>query len=191
MEQRKTSPQLEVLQNFEFLKTPVLAGICSTGEEIALRPVVENLGLDWSGQLKVIKSHETYSQLWTSVKAISQDGKSREMVCLSPIIFQDWLWALNPKSEKFNTELWEQYKKGLVIHLMYMLKMSLDEIKRLRSIERKYLQLKSTVNMMMSKDEQVYEASKLRRELNYEKKMIAKSLKDSLFGDIDQLTIED
>jgi DNA gyrase/topoisomerase IV subunit A len=46
--------------------------------------------------------------------------------------FQDWLWSLNPKSPNFKTDLWETYKKGLVIYLMSMLKMSMDKIQEIQ-----------------------------------------------------------
>ena len=74
---------------------------------------------------------------------------------------------------------------------MLMLKISLGEVQRLRSIERKYEALKSKVGMMMSIEEQVSEAKKLTRERNYEKNMIAKSLQESLFENPNQLSIED
>ena len=183
--------QLNSLQEFEFAKTAVMAGITHTGEMVALRPCVEDLGLNWSGQLQSIKRNENFDQLCVSVKAIALDGKSREMVCLPPAVFQDWLWSLSPNSENFNKSLWEEYKKGLVMHLMLMLKISLGEVQRLRSIERKYEALKSKVGMMMSIEEQVSEAKKLTRERNYEKNMIAKSLQESLFENPNQLSIED
>src|SRR5690606_7476011 len=177
---QNTSPRLELLQKFEFQKTPVMAGICPTGEMIALRPCVENLGLDWSGQLKVIKSSEAFGQLWTSVKAISQDGKTRDMVCLPPHAFQDWLWALNPKSDSFNVELWEQYKKGLVVHLLMMLKISLDEIKRLRRIEKLYHEQKLMVDELIGYNDEALEATRRGRERRKDKNSVIDSLKRSI-----------
>jgi hypothetical protein len=53
---KKSRPQLNQLQEFSYEKTAILAGIMTTGEAIALKPVVENLGLDWSSQLKKNKT---------------------------------------------------------------------------------------------------------------------------------------
>src|SRR5699024_3144270 len=134
------------------------------------RPCVENLGLDWSGQLKVIKNNDRFGQLWTSVKAVALDGKSREMVCLPPAVFQDWLWNLNPKSDNFNTDLWEQYKKGLVVHLLMMLKISLDEVKRLRKQEENYRFLIEDVKKMFWITEEKEKISAQQKELGKEDK---------------------
>ena len=130
MEGQKSSPQLNLLKQYEFEQTHVLAGINTIGEVVALKPIIENLGLDWSSQLRVIKNDPKINQLWCNVPAIGSDGKTREMVCMNHDNFNDWLWALNPKSDRFNIELWECYKKGLVIYLLSMLKISLDELQK-------------------------------------------------------------
>lgn len=64
------------------------------------------------------------------------------MVCLPPAVFQNWLWNLSTTSDKFNFKLWEEYKKGLVMHLLMMLKLSLDEIQKSRSVRQIFDQLK-------------------------------------------------
>jgi hypothetical protein len=128
---KKSRPQLNQLQEFSYEKTAILAGIMTTGEAIALKPVVENLGLDWSSQLKKIKRDHKLNQLWSSHKVVSSDGNSYEMVCASPANFQEWLWSLNV-SENVNVELLETYKKGLVVYLLSMLKMSLDKIQEIQ-----------------------------------------------------------
>ena len=70
--------QLGILKSFEFAKTAVMAGMMHTGEMIALRPCVENLGLNWSGQLQAIKRNPEIDELCVSVKAIALDGKNRD-----------------------------------------------------------------------------------------------------------------
>src|SRR5690606_25357008 len=75
------------------------------------------------------------------VKSPSADGKLRDMYCLPPESIQHWLWNLTA-TENINIKLWEQYKKSLVVHLLMMLKISLDEIHRLRVIEVRYNRLK-------------------------------------------------
>lgn len=137
-----THTQLNSLQEFEFSKTPVMAGNTHTGEMIALRPCVENLGLNWSGQLQVIRRNPKLDQLCVSVKAIGSDGKKYEMICLPPASFQDWLWSLAPNSDNFNTLLWEEYKKGLVMYLLMMLKMSLDELEKNQAMTNSFRELR-------------------------------------------------
>lgn len=180
MENEKTSPQLGILKEYEFLKTPLMAGINSTGEMIALRPCVENLGLDWSGQLQVIKKHHELNQLWSLVKAIGSDGKSYDMVCFPPKTFQDWLWALNPKSENFNVELWEEYKKGLVVYLLMMLKMSLDEIERMREREKEFGDIKALYAQKSKVDFDLQEARVTVKELKQQSDNLQSKIEDIL-----------
>lgn len=186
---KKSSTQLELLENFEFAKTPVMAGIVHTREMVALRPCVENLGLNWSGQLQVIKGNSKIDQLCGYVKAVSGDGKTREMICLPPVAFQNWLWSLNPKSENFNTELWEEYKKGLVVHLMLMLKISLDEIKRLRDVEQDYTALRRDTLDMIKTQEQKDLLSGQVRDLAKECKTIQDRIILRVIKDPNQLSI--
>ena len=190
MNNTTNSPQLGFLQEYEYSETLVLAGISPLGEMIAIRPICENLGIDRKWQQDKIKSDPYLSSTGGMVKVIAQDGKSREMYCLPPLAIQEWLYNLTA-SENMNVEVLNEYKKGLVVHLLMMLKVSLDEIQRLRSIEKKYQSLKSKVGMMMSIEEQAAEARIISRERSYEKKMISKSVQESLFENVNQLSIED
>jgi hypothetical protein len=190
MENQTPRTQFNILQEFEFAKTPVMAAMMHTGEMIAIRPCVENMGLNWSGQLQAIKRNDRFDQLCVSVKAIALDGKSRDMVCLPPAVFQDWLWSLNPNSGNFNVDLWEQYKKGLVVHLLMMLKISLDEVKRLRKQEEKYLILLSDIKIMFQTTERKDEISAQVRELGKEEKSIKERILRRINIDPSQLQID-
>lgn len=134
IKQETVRPQLNNLQEFEFEKTLVYAGVVTTTEYIGLKPVCENLGLDWPSQLKRIKRDERQNQLWSFAKVIADDGKSREMVVMKPLDFQDWLYNLNV-TEDSKIQLWSSYKQNLVLYLLEMLKVSMDEVLRLRGIE--------------------------------------------------------
>jgi len=59
----KTSPQLGFLQEYEFSKTHVLAGISPLGEMIAIRPVCENMGIDRKWQQDKIKANPHLSSV--------------------------------------------------------------------------------------------------------------------------------
>ena len=190
MENQKQHTQFNILHEFEFAKTAVMAAMMHTGEMIAIRPCVENMGLNWSGQLQAIKRNEKLDQLCVSVKAVALDGKSREMVCLPPAVFQDWLWNLNPKSDNFNVDLWEQYKKGLVVHLLIMLKISLDEVKRLRKQEERYRILLDDVRIMFHTTEKKEEVSAQARELGKEEKLIKERILRRINIDPDQTALD-
>lgn len=189
MENQKTSPQLGIIQTFEFQKTPVMAGICPTGEMIAVRPCVENLGLDWSWQLQALKKDRTFGQLWGTEKAISSDGRSRDMVCLPPAAFQEWLWNLNPQSENFKADLWEEYKKGLVMHILMMLKISLDKIEDLQSENEVYKKVRKLQVEINGLDGQINELEKDLKELRTERSTKFKERDFLLSQDPNQLAL--
>jgi hypothetical protein len=181
---QKTHTQLNSLQEYEFSKTAVLAGIVHTTELIALKPICENLGLDWVGQYQRLKRNELLSQLCVSEKSIGKDGKSYEMVCLPPSAFQDWLYSLNDaESQKLNRELLMTYQKGLVIHLLMMLKISLDEIHSLRNIKILYREMNYRMSKMIELDETLSSAEQNTRMLRKKKKQAIEGLKS--IGKID------
>jgi hypothetical protein len=181
--------QLNSLKEFEFAKTAVMAGITHTGEMVALRPCVENLGLNWSGQLQAIRRNSFLDQLCVSVKAYGTDGKKYDMICLPPGAFQEWLWSLSPKSENFNTELWEEYKKGLVIHLLMMLKVTLEEVSRLRDMERDFHALRNDTLELMRTNEERENLSSRVRELGKEYKAIQDRIMSRVSKDPNQLSL--
>jgi hypothetical protein len=174
--QENQCPQLNSLEEFEFLKTAVIAGNMSIGEMIALKPIVENLGLDWSGQLKRLKREDPNNQLWTYQKSPSVDQKSYDMVCMSPVNIQNWLYGFQ-LSNNLNVSLLEDYKKGLVVHLLMMLKISLEEVQRLRGIEQEFQSIKCLVYEFVKEtdDGQYHNA------LSKEKFRSAKNLKTALY----------
>jgi hypothetical protein len=141
-----SSPQLNILKQYEFEKTPVLAGINTIGHMVALKPIVENMGLDWSAQLRVIKNDPNLYQLCHNIPATGADGKTREMICMTHTDFNNWLWSLSPKSENFKTDLWESYKKGLIIYILTMLKISLDELGKTQAITDSFKELRKLNN---------------------------------------------
>jgi hypothetical protein len=61
--QKKALHQLDLLNKYDFEKTAVLAGINTFGEVIALKPIVENLGLDWGNVQRVIRKNLKPGQL--------------------------------------------------------------------------------------------------------------------------------
>lgn len=152
----ETSPQLGFLQEYEYEKTHVLAGISPLGEMIAIRPVCENLGIDRKWQQDKIKSDPYLSSVGGMVKVRANDGKKYEMYCLPPLAFQHWLWNLTA-SDNIRVDVWEQYKKGLVLHLVLMLKVSLEEVKRLRQVEADYEELLEDTNNYFLHDEKLSE----------------------------------
>jgi hypothetical protein len=166
---KNSEQQLGSLQMFAFEKTPVFATLKATGGVVALKSVVENLGLSWPAQQRVIKNDHNLNQLLLSCPSVGPDGRVREMLCMKQNDFQDWLWSLNPKSPNFKTDLWETYKKGLVIYLMSMLKMSMDKIQEIQgenSVLKEIKALTAGINQLKSELSDNQERNKeIRKEL--------------------------
>jgi hypothetical protein len=185
----KTSPQLNVLQQYEYSGTSVLAGISPLGEMIAIKPICENLGIDRKWQQDKIKSDPYLNSTGGMMKVLAADGKMREMFCLPPEAFQSWLFDITA-TETVNHMVWNQYKKGLVIHLLMMLKISLDEVKRLRAVEGEYNRLRNTATSMLGVIQKSEDHRRSSRELTTLKRQIFQNLQEQILKDPSQLGLD-
>ncbi|MEX2369043.1 MAG: phage antirepressor N-terminal domain-containing protein [Candidatus Paceibacterota bacterium] len=186
--EKNTSPQYGILQEYEYSKTLVLAGISPLGEMIAIKPVCENMGIDRKWQQDKIKADPYLGSTGGMVKVVAQDGKLREMYCLPPQAFQDWLYGLTA-TENMNREVWEDYKKGLVLHLLIMLKVSFEEIYRLRVIEDDFLALRKDVLHLMKTHDEKDNHSNIVRQLGKDYKTIRDRIVKRVTKDLDQIPI--
>ena len=57
---------------------------------VAVKPICENLGLDWDSQRKRIERDDVLSSVKVIMTATGSDNKNYEMVCL-PIDYSFWL----------------------------------------------------------------------------------------------------
>jgi len=67
---------------------------------VALRPIVENLGLDWNGQRKKILADPVLSSTVEEKSTVAQDGKERKMLCLPVEYLNGFLFKINPNKVK-------------------------------------------------------------------------------------------
>lgn len=67
---------------------------------VAMRPIVEALGLDWSSQNKRINRNPALSATVVVMTTVAEDGKDREMVTLPFELFQGWLFTLDASRVK-------------------------------------------------------------------------------------------
>lgn len=173
--------QLNILQEFHFAKTPVIAGNVHSVELIALKPIAENLGLSWSATQQKLKRDKNGSQLSVLAKVIAADGNEREMLCMNATNFQNWLWELTP-TEGMNLELWETYKKGLVIYLLE------NEIIKMRGPASSFDVLKSVVEKYINANEQGKEYTRKAKEYFKEGNALQKVITEKINSvNLDQL----
>jgi len=63
---------------------------------VALRPLFENLGMDWSKQRRKILADPVLSSTVAQKSTVAQDGKKREMLCLPLEYINGLLFKINP-----------------------------------------------------------------------------------------------
>ncbi len=61
---------------------------------VAMRPIVEGMGLDWKDQLNLIRRDEVLNSTVVITTTVAEDGKIREMVCLPEEFLQGWLFKV-------------------------------------------------------------------------------------------------
>ncbi|MBX8532167.1 phage antirepressor N-terminal domain-containing protein [Pseudomonas cichorii] len=113
-------PQLMPVPFYE--DTVVLVG---QGNEpyVAMRPIVENMGLAWSAQR--IKIVEKFDSTVSEIDTVAEDGKLRGMICLPLRKLPAWLYSISPNKvkpelrdkiiryqEECDDALWDYWTKG-------------------------------------------------------------------------------
>lgn len=58
---------------------------------IAIKPICENIGLDWEAQRQRIKRNDILNSTACMIKVVAKDGKNREVLCLPLGYLNGWL----------------------------------------------------------------------------------------------------
>lgn len=67
---------------------------------VAMRPIIDALGLDWPRQQQSIKDDPVLSSTVGVLPTVGADGKSREMLCLPLDYLNGWLFKINANRYK-------------------------------------------------------------------------------------------
>jgi len=70
---------------------------------VALKPLCENIGLDWSAQVQKIKRHPVLSSTMVMITTVAEDGKLREMLMMPIKYLNGWLFGVD--SNRVNPEI--------------------------------------------------------------------------------------
>lgn len=62
---------------------------------VALKPICENIGLDWSAQLQKIKRHPVLNSVMVMITTTGNDGKLYEMLMLPIKYLNGWLFGID------------------------------------------------------------------------------------------------
>ena len=77
--------------NGQHLITTMAAGIAY----VAMKPIVENIGLSWSSQVqKLLKMKDKFN--YVDIDMVAGDGRKRLMGCLPLKKLNCWLFSINP-----------------------------------------------------------------------------------------------
>lgn len=67
---------------------------------VAMKPICENIGLDWDAQRQRIKRDEVLNSTKVIITAVGNDGKNREMLCLPIHYLNGWLFGVDTNRVK-------------------------------------------------------------------------------------------
>jgi hypothetical protein len=65
-----------------------------------MKPICENLGVDWEGQRQKIKRHPALNRVACMIKATAEDGKMYEMLMLPVKFLNGWLFGIDSNRVK-------------------------------------------------------------------------------------------
>ncbi|WP_437125205.1 phage antirepressor N-terminal domain-containing protein [Gallibacterium salpingitidis] len=66
----------------------------------AMKPICENIGLDWEAQRQRIKRDDVLSSTMVIITIVAEDGKNREMICLPIQYLNGWLFGIDTNRVK-------------------------------------------------------------------------------------------
>lgn len=95
---------------------------------VAMRPIVENIGLRWSAQR--IKIVERFDSTVSEIDTVAEDGRKRSMTCLPLRKLAAWLYSISPNKvapelrdkviqyqEECDDVLWRYWTKDTAQHI--------------------------------------------------------------------------
>lgn len=85
------------IEQVAFCHTAIEAFVKDGKPFIAVKPICEALGLDWSKQLRSLKSDPVLSSTMDVSSIVGADGKTREMVCLPLDYLNGWLFKIDAR----------------------------------------------------------------------------------------------
>jgi len=92
--------QEKQLERIQFYGDEIIA-IYENGKVwVALRPIIENLGLSWSKQRRKLLADPVLSSTVAQKATVAQDGKERKLLCLPVEYLNGFLFKINPNKVK-------------------------------------------------------------------------------------------
>lgn len=84
-----------------------LQGVIKDGVRyVALKPIVEGIGLDWASQYTKVQRDEVIGPTVVEIAMVAEDGKKRAMTCIPEEFMQGWMFSV--KAGKVRASLKEK-----------------------------------------------------------------------------------
>ncbi|WP_407300740.1 phage antirepressor N-terminal domain-containing protein [Raoultella ornithinolytica] len=134
----------------------VLTAVAAGVTYVAMRQIVENIGIDWTGQsVKLRKMKDKFN--CRDISMVAADGKIRKLLCLPLKKLNGWLFSINP--EKVRADIRDkliQYQEECftVLH-DYWTKGEVKNPRKKTTVDER-TPLRDAVNMLVSKRHMMY-----------------------------------
>ena len=134
----------------------VLTAVAAGVTYVAMRQIVENIGIDWTGQsVKLRKMKDKFN--CRDISMVAADGKIRKLLCLPLKKLNGWLFSINP--EKVRADIRDkliQYQEECftVLH-DYWTKGKAENPRKKTTVDER-TPLRDAVNMLVSKKHLMY-----------------------------------
>ncbi|MGT3185579.1 phage antirepressor N-terminal domain-containing protein, partial [Yersinia enterocolitica] len=80
----------------QFHGQPIITAMVAGVVYIAMRPIVENIGIDWTGQTVKLKNQKDKFNC-RDISMVAADGKIRKLLCIPLRKLNGWLFSINPE----------------------------------------------------------------------------------------------
>jgi hypothetical protein len=88
------------LSSVPFYGQSLFATLVNDVPHVALKPICENLGVDWEGQRQRISRQPVLKSTAVMIKAVAEDGKLRDMLMLPVKFLNGWLFGIDSNRVK-------------------------------------------------------------------------------------------
>ncbi|EDB6595948.1 phage antirepressor Ant [Salmonella enterica subsp. diarizonae] len=132
--------------------TAMAAGIAY----VAMKPIVENLGMSWSTQqTKLMKQISKFNCVHMNM--VAADGKLRKLLCLPLKKLNGWLFSINPEKVRadIRDKLIQYQEECFTVLYDYWTKGKAENPRKKTSVDER-TPLRDAVNMLVSKKHLMY-----------------------------------
>lgn len=138
--------------NGQQIITAVAAGVTY----VAMRQIVENIGIDWTGQfVKLRKMKDKFN--CRDISMVAADSKLRKLLCLPLKKLNGWLFSINPEKVRadIRDKLIQYQEECFTVLYDYWTKGKAENPRKKTSVDER-TPLRDAVNMLVSKKHLMY-----------------------------------